>query len=336
MRFTHLLASLASLGLATTGCLGTTGDGRSNNRGADQAGTTDGSGDATGSGAQCAELDQDLNVTSTADMAGLPKTGCFDLYGKLTISGPAITSLAGLGGLNSVNELVLDNTGLTTLDTKGDVGIYGKLTVTGNPKLTNLKKLAFGNAPVQVLIDNNAQLASLDAFAVGDPQLAQVTGDLTITNNPRLAAIKAPYLTSVTGAVTIANNTALTSLDLSPLTGAGSLAITSNPALGSLATMTSLYRVAGNLTINGNAALSNLGAFTTSLKYVDAMLNVSNNGALADLGALKHLALVGAITITGNASLLACRATEVDRCTSHPISSVIGNNKSSSCSWQCN
>ena len=122
----------------------------------------------------------------------------------------------------------------------------------------------------------------------------------------------------------------------SPLTGAGALAIKNNPALASLATMTALYRVAGNLTIDGNAALANLGAFTTSVKYVDQMLTVTNNAQLTDLGAFKHLALVGAITITHNQDLLACRATEVDRCTAHPISSVISNNKSSNCNWQCN
>ena len=328
MRLTHLLASLS---LAATGCLGTTGDGRTPN--------STGQSSTTGSGSNagpCTEVDADVTVNTTADMASLPKTGCFDLYGTLTISGPAITSLAGLNGLNSVNALVLDNTGLTTFDTQGDVGVYGTLTVTGNTKLADLKKLAFGSAPTQVLIDNNALLASLDAFAVGDPQLNQVAGDLTITNNPKLTAISAPYLTTVTGAITIAGNTGLTNLDLSPLTGTGSLTLRNNPALTTLATMTALYRVAGNLTIDSNAALANLDAFTTSLVYVDQMLTVTNNAQLTDLGALKHLALVGAITITHNQDLLACRATEVDRCTAHPITSVINNNKASNCNWQCN
>jgi hypothetical protein len=107
-------------------------------------------------------------------------------------------------------------------------------------------------------------------------------------------------------------------------------------ALSSLGTMSSLYRVSGNLTIDGNSALTNLAAFTTSVKFVDQSLTITNNQALADLGALKHLQLVGAIAITGNTSLVSCRALEIDHCVQHPLTAVINNNGTTNCNWQCN
>jgi hypothetical protein len=99
--------------------------------------------------------------------------------------------------------------------------------------------------------------------------------------------------------------------------------------------MSALHRVTGNVTITGNPVLTNLAAFTTKLEYIDLRLTISNNTALTDLGALKHLWLVGAITITNNQNLLICRAIEIDRCTQHPTTAVISNNKDINCNWQC-
>lgn len=341
MRFTNLaaaLASVAALGTAslTTACLGTTGEGR--DRDGSNNGSNDGSNDGSASptGDDCTEVQKDVVIRSAADMAELPKTGCYDLFGKLTIQGSNVTSLAGLNGLNSVNELVLDSTSLTSFDTKGDVGIYGKLTVTNNTKLASLDKLAFGAASTGISITNNPALTTAKLFEIDDPALTQVNGDLTISGNSLLAQLNATRLANVTGVVTISNNPKLASVSLNALAGAGSLLITNNATLATLGTMSSLYRVGGNLMVSGNTALTNLAAFTTSLKFVDAALTISNNTALTDLGSLKHLSLVGAITITGNQNLLACRASEIDRCTQHPVSSVINNNKSSNCSTQCN
>jgi hypothetical protein len=102
--------------------------------------------------------------------------------------------------------------------------------------------------------------------------------------------------------------------------------------------MSALYRVTGNLTIdnNNNAALGSLAAFTTSVKFVDLSLTITNNQNLSDLGALKHLSLVGALTITNNQNLVICRALEIDRCVQHPTTAVISNNRDIDCTWQCN
>lgn len=346
MRFTTLTTALLVLTSFATACVGEVGDSRKPG----SVATTD---------TTCAKLENDVIVRTAADMTTLPKAGCYDIYGKLTLQGSAITSLAGLNGINSVNELDLDHTSLTAIDTKRPLGIYGKLSVTGNAKLTDLKQLSFETASTGILIDGNAALATLDALGLDEPKLEEVDGDLAITGNAALTAIPLANLTKVTGAVTISGNTVVKTADLSALATTGHVELADNPqltsltgfaattingdfavrnntALTTLGTMSALYRVTGSLTIDNNAALANLAAFTTSVKFVDQMLTITNNQNLSDLGALKHLQLVGAITITNNASLVTCRATEIDRCVQHPTAAVITNNKDTSCNWQCN
>ena len=348
---THLPILLAGITSFATACLGEVGSDR---KPGPRSGAT-----TTTSDAACTKLTQDVTIRTAADMTALPRTGCFDIYGKLTVQGSAVTSLAGLNGINSVNELDLDHTSLTAIDTQRPLGIYGKLTVTGNAKLTNLKQLSFETASTGILIDGNAALASLDALGLDDPKLEEVDGDLAITGNPALISAPLRHVTKITGSLTVSGNTQLKLIDLSSLatTGAvdisdntqlgsltglpattitGDLAIRNNAALTTLGTMSALYRVAGNLTIDGNTALTSLSAFTTSVKFVDLALTITNNPNLTDLGALKHLSLTGAITITNNQKLVVCRATEIDRCVQHPTASVIANNNNVNCNWQCN
>lgn len=326
---TFTLVVLSSLAAA---CLGTTGDSRKP-RG---AGSDPDSGSQTTSDRPCTKVETDVTIRSAADMTTLPKTGCYDIYGKLTLQGQAITSLAGLGEINSVTELDLDHTGVAAIDTKHPLGIYGKLTLTGNAKLANLKQLSFEIASTGILIDGNPALTSLDALALDDPQLQEVDGDVVITGNTALTAIPLGNLTKLTGALTVSANSALTSIALDKLAGAGHIEISDNARLATLGAMAALYRVTGSVTIDGNPALTGLAAFTTSLKFIDQTLTIRNNAALIDLGALKHVALIGAISITNNTSLVSCRATEVDKCTQHPVVSVISNNKTTSCTTSCN
>jgi hypothetical protein len=345
MRFTSLLVVITSFAAA---CVGEAGGPRK--PGPRDPVTTD---------TTCAKLEKDVIVRTAADMTVLPKTGCYDIYGKLTLQGSAVTSLAGLNGLNSVNELDLDHTSLAAIDTKRPVGIYGKLTVTGNAKLTDLKQLSFETASTGILIDGNAALVTLDPLGLDQPALQEVDGDIAITGNAALIAVPLKNVTKVTGAVTISGNAVVKIADLSKLattghveladnpqltsltgfaatTITGDFAVRNNAALTTLGTMSALYRVTGNLTIDNNAALANLAAFTTSIKFVDQTLTITNNQKLSDLGALKHLQLVGAISITNNANLVTCRAMEIDRCVQHPTTAVITNNLDTSCNWQCN
>ncbi len=328
MRLTTL--SLVVLSSLTAACLGTTGDPRK------PRGAGSDSDSQTTADRPCTKVESDVTIRSAADMSSLPRTGCYDLYGKLTLQGQAITSLAGLNEINSVNELDLDHTAIAAIDTKRPLGIYGNLTVTGNAKLTNLKQLSFETASTGILIDSNPALTSLDPLGLADPQLQEVDGDIVITGNTALTAIPLGNLTKLTGALTVSGNSALTSIALDKLAGAGHVEISDNAKLTTLGAMNALYRVTGSVTIDGNPALTGLAAFTTSLKFIDQTLTISNNAALTDLGALKHVALIGAISITNNTSLVSCRATEVDKCTQHPVASVISNNKTTSCSTSCN
>jgi hypothetical protein len=325
MRLTTL--PLVVLSSFTAACLGTTGDPRL------PPGTgTDGQTD----GRPCSKVESDVTIRSAADMSTLPKAGCYDIYGKLTLQGQAITSLAGLNEINSVNELDLDHTAITAIDTKRPLGIYGKLTVTGNSKLANLQQLSFETASTGILVDGNPLLTSLDPLGLDDPKLEEVDGDIAITGNPVLTTIPLGNLTKLTGALTVSGNAALTSIALGQLAAAGNVEVSDNAELASLGAMSALYRVTGSVTIDGNPVLTDLAAFTTSLKFIDQTLTISNNAALADLGALKHVSLIGAISITNNTNLVTCRATEVDKCTQHPIASVITNNKNITCTTACN
>jgi hypothetical protein len=354
MRLTTALAALATLATLAAGCVGEVGGPRQP-KGTDP---TDPAPTPTPDGA-CAKVEKDVTIRAMADMQSLPRTGCYDIYGKLTLQGAAITTLLGLEGLNSVNELTLDHTGLTRIDSKRPVGIYGKLTVLGNSRLTGLKQLSFETAAMGVLIDGNPVLTSLDPLVLADPKLDEVDGDLEITGNPALPAISLPNLTKVTGLLNLAGNTAVKTIDvaklattghveiadhpqLTSLTGFaatainGDFAVRNNQALTTLGTMSSLYRVTGNLTIDNNTALSSLAAFTTSVKFVDKALTITNNANLVDVGQLKHLQLVQAITISNNHNLVNCRAVEVDKCVPHPTGAVISNNGTTNCNWQCN
>lgn len=307
----------------------------------------------------CAKLEKNVTIRAMADMQSLPRTGCYDIYGKLTLQGAAITTLLGLEGLNSVDELELDHTGLVKIDTKRPVGIYGTLIVTGNAKLTNLKQLTFETAATGIVIDGNPVLTSLDPLVAAQPRLEQVNGALAITGNDALTEILLPNLTRVTGALTISDNDQVTKIDLTKLSTTGHIdiansprltsltgfaaisingdfAIRNNPVLTTVGTLSSLYRVTGNLTIDNNTALVSLSAFTTSVKHVDRMLTITNNANLTDLGALKQLQLVAGIVITNNRNLATCKAVEVDRCVYHPTTSVISNNNgTTSCNVQC-
>ena len=208
MRTLTTLAALTSLSASLAACLGEVPTSRKAAR-------------KTASTTACTRLDKDLTIRAAADLAALPKTGCYDVYGKLSLQGSQVTSLAMLGGINSVDELELDHTALTTVDAKQAIGLYGKLTVTGNAKLTSLTNLTFEAASTGILIDANPALATVDALGLDQPKLTEVRGDLVITGNAALATLPLRNLTKVTGALTVHNNGALTSIDLTKLAAAG-------------------------------------------------------------------------------------------------------------------
>jgi len=283
--------------------------------------TTDGGTD------NCEPVEHDVTVRSDSDGTDLPK-GCWDLYGKLSVNGSSITSLAMLGDIRSANDIEIMNTSLTSFDTKSPVDVwYGAITVVSNSKLTDLKNLTIHDGHVaSIQFDQNAQLAT---FELGG--LTKVDGDVSVTNNPMLTAVTIKDVTSIGGEVAITNNAALKTINLgapttvnrfevssnqvlTTIAGApsqqvlGDFIIRGNHALTSITGLGGLNRIRGTLTIDNNAALTSLSAFPTTALTLEGSLMITNNTALTDLGGLSHAFYMYSVNITGNISLAYCTA----------------------------
>jgi len=303
------------------------------------------------------KLEENLTIRDDADFDALP-SGCWDLYGSLTLQGSSITSLDKLGTLVGVNNLFVTNTELTTLDSKEPLLVYGSVSITGNDKLTDLDNLEVEHADdlgVQVVVEDNLALTNIDGLS----SLTRIEGDLTISGNPKLTTVSLRQLTGVDGTTKIADNAGLTSVDLGKLSTVhrvevtnnaalttfagfaatsivGDVIVRSNTSLTTLGTMGSLGQIQGNLTIDNNRALTSLGLFTTSMQYLTGQLSITNNSSLADLGQLSHLSGIGQITINTNTNLSACLAQEVAQCVPQHGTVAISNNKTASnCNYWC-
>jgi hypothetical protein len=302
------------------------------------------------------KVDKDVVIDEVADFDKLQK-GCWDLYGKLSIKGSAITSVAKLGNLVGANELELIDTGLTTFDSAQTITVYGQVTITGNAKLTGLKNLTAVHAddvPFGITIADNPELASIDGIA----DITDLDTDLSVTNNPKLAALAFTKLKFAEASITISNNAALAHVDLSKLETVnrvdltnnaalvdvsgfaatsihGDVTVRQNPLLTMLGTMSSLTTIQGNLTIDNNAALTNIGAFTTSMHYVTGVVTITNNAKLTGLGQVSHLLGIGSLIITDNPVLSFCAAREVAACVNPPSVTIRNNLSASNCTSWC-
>ena len=295
------------------------------------------------------EVTTPITIRSDADFADIP-TGCWDLFAKLRIEGPNVTSLVKLGSLKGVDHLEIVDTSLKTIDTKLPLTVWGAVTITGNRNLTSLANMPIENADnlaTAYTIRNNAVLATLDSVKY----ITAVEGDLRITDNAALVDVSLDALTSVTGALTIANtgatridlgslqtvnrleisgNPKLTTFDgLAAATIRGDFVLRGNPLLASLGLMSSVSRIDGAMYIEGNNALKNLDAFS-SLTFITSSLTVMNNTSLETLGRFNRLAGIGTtVAITGNAALPYCLAHEIDHCVNSGAVTV-SNNKTGS------
>lgn len=364
MRLTTLLLTLA--GVTTTGCVATVGG----NECTSERCTGEGSGSNTPAAANCEGktpevVQEPVTISETADFAGLP-TGCWKLDNTLRIEGPAITSLAKLGNLLDVNDLELVDTGLTEIDSKQLIKVYGSLLVSGNAKLTKLDadKLRIkrwdgettgGEFSVAYVVRNNPVLASVTALKYA----VQVDRELTVTNNPALATFEMPDLTRVGGALTISGtalttlsfatlatvggidistNSALTSVTgLATTTILGNLTLRGNPRLASLGAMNALAQISGNLVVDDNDALTDLAGLTGSMQRIGGTVTISGNAALTSLGQLSHLTQgIGAtVSITDNPTLGYCKAVEVDHCVQSGQVTITGNLNQNNCNCWC-
>ena len=81
-----------------------------------------------------------MTITGTSGFTDLP-TGCWELGGKLTLRGPAISSLDKLGDLRTVGSLELDSTDLSAIDTPSPIDVTGDIAIHHNSKLVDISNV---------------------------------------------------------------------------------------------------------------------------------------------------------------------------------------------------
>jgi len=307
------------------------------------------------------EVTTPLVIRGDADFTSLPK-GCWSLNASLRLEGPAITSLAKLGDLTEVNDLEIVDTGLTQLDLKKQLKVWGSLLVSGNAKLGALNNLAVkkwegatngGAFFVSYTVRGNPQLAALEGLRY----VQTVDGDLRITDNGKLGAIELTELSRVGGTLAIANtgapainvsalaqvgrveiagNTALTTLrGFSATSIGGDFILRSNAQLASLGTTSSLSQISGALVVDDNDALADLSGLTGTMQRVIGTVTITGNANLTSLGALSRAQQINSASITNNPKLGTCRAVEIDHCVPNSTVTISGNLTQSNCACWC-
>lgn len=268
----------------------------------------------------------DLTITSDDAPDGVPD-GCWALSGKLTLLGPAVTSVAGLGDLRSVHDLEIDATSLTALDVTTTLAVTGDIKIVHNTTLADLGKLAPSGQIRSLIVEYDDALTGLGGLA----QVTGITGDTAIDNDGALTDIDLAAATTL-GGVAIDDDPALTKIELPAATSVGSVAIANNPALTSLDSMSALTAVHGSLLIGNNAALPGLGGLGATLGSIDQNLLIIGNGRLSELGQLAHAGGIGgSVEIANNSQLDYCAAAAIGCCVSAASVQIL-DNLSSSCS----
>jgi hypothetical protein len=327
MRTTTLSALLGSM--LAIGCVPIGSSNEDRNR-VDAGGSGSGSSDA--SDADCdtsniAVTSGDFEFNSDASLTSIPKT-CWQLAGKLTIDG-SITSLAKLGDLRSVGDLVITSSGLTSIDTPNPLAVSGSIDIETNSKLADLSNLSLptgaGSASTcssfltAVTLKGNTALTSMGAMN----QLGCVIGLTDIEGNTKLTDLDLSNAIRLEGGLTITGNTAATSLELGSLASVtGAMTISNNTALANLGQWTSLQFMHGPLTIDTNPALTTLagvmngaanGTVGTGI-MIEGELSITNNAKLAEVGEFQYLSWAQQINIANNAQLEYCQAREIGCC----------------------
>jgi hypothetical protein len=293
-----------------------------------------GSGSGSGSGSdttKCTDVKSvsgDWMVSGNSDISGTVPSSCYTLDGSLTITGPDVDSLSGLGDLRGVGDLVIMDTSLTKIDTPSMIHVTNSITIQSNDELEDLSNIDVKSADVlqSITVTQNGSLTGLNRLN----RVQMVGGDVKISNNDSLTTIDLTQLKQAAGNLVIDTNKAVTTLKLGSLNlvGPGNFQISNNTALTSMGSLSALQYVHGTLTIDNNDALATLDdAMTTGLVSIDLDLQITNNALLTSLGQLSHSGRIGGqMLIQNNGSMLYCAAREVGCCVSH-ASDVISGNK---------
>lgn len=206
--------------------------------------------------------------------------------------------LAGLQGVTRVDgDLLVNSQTLTDLALPELSAVMGSLSIQANPQLTRvaLPGLRFAG---EVWLDDNAVLATA---TLGDPSgLVHVDRNLSVRGNPALPSLDGLRALAPRGWLGVADNALLETLAFPAVGGLSEgLSVQGNPRLHRLSLP--MLESAGSVSLSQNAALESLAGLS-SLRTVD-FLSVFSNGALTSLEGLDSLQSANAISIVKNAKL---------------------------------
>lgn len=239
------------------------------------------------------------NLSGNQVTGGAVPDGCYRLEGSLTVTG-AVTSLAPLGDLRGVTDLVIDNTMLKSIDTPEALHVPGSIVVNHNDVLVDLGnvEVALDDTLTGLQIKFNDALADIGALA----HLTMVTGQVEIGNNDALETIDLRALDRAEGGLDIHDNDVLVEIDLQRLASVTmDFRIANNPSWTRLAAM-QLSFVHGNLVIDNNDAIVAIDAFQP-LMAIDGNVQITGNASLTSIGLLAHAHIGGQLQVVGNPSL---------------------------------
>src|SRR3954467_15228688 len=265
---TALFAAFAATGCAPIG----QGNGGGNDNGP-AAGTTATTCD------QPVVKTMNLTLTGSDSIGNLPSS-CWRLDGTLTINGSA-SSLAKLGDLRQVKDLVINGGSLTPINMSEGLTVTRKLDIE-NSKLTSLANIT--------LPDDSSCLTYLDSVTVtANPSLTDlggvaamtcVSGAVKISNNVNLASIRLDKAQRLEGGVEISYNNKLTQLTFANVTSiTGDLVVSNNAALTSFTSLAKLKYMRGSVTIDSNPLLTTLPTEmqTAPAPTIESSLTITNN-----------------------------------------------------------
>jgi hypothetical protein len=280
----------------------------------------------------------DVTISNGTDMKSIP-AGCWNLMGTLTVNGSA-TSLAKLGDLRSVKNLVINGSQMTSIDTVSMLQVNGSLDIEGNAKLTSLSNIQLPqDASCLTYVDSvtikaNPALTDLGGAA----NMMCVSGAVVISNNVELANIKLDQAQRLEGGLEISYNDKLTGISLGNVQSiTHDVIISNNNLLTSFTSLAKLKFMHGSVFIDSNPVLVTLPTEMVSPgPVVEVNLTVTNNAKLTELGAFtKLLGVNGLINITNNTTLDYCQALEVGCCVGHNgTASISTGNKNHTCATQ--
>ncbi|AXG69884.1 receptor L domain protein [Kordia sp. SMS9] len=216
---------------------------------------------------------------------------------------PSLSSIAGLDAFTNILTLVVDNTGLSSLNELNNIAsIQNFLSVVDNASLLNLDGLSNVSNLQNLYILNNPTLTSINGLS----GLTAVQGQCTLINNPSLQSLQGLNgVSTVQQNLEINGNSSLSSTDgLQSLTSVGGeFRILNNSGLTSLTGLNSLNDISLDLKVTNNTSLVSMNGIN-SLNTVGRNVVISNNSSLQNTDGLSGLSSFGEEFLVSNCNQL--------------------------------